>query len=132
MPAPALADATVTYHGLGTTYALAVTPKGSGMLRVVAGCMSLHIARADDVEHVAEHASAQQQNRGLLTGTYGLELSQRVAPDAFGVVTASGAKLGSQSHVECAHDVGTSKGRQERGPWELRRQEPYGVLDNFG
>ncbi|MGA8796817.1 MAG: TonB-dependent receptor [Candidatus Cybelea sp.] len=49
MPAPALADATVTYHGLGTTYALAVTPKGSGMLRVVAGCMSLHIARADDV-----------------------------------------------------------------------------------
>jgi hypothetical protein len=49
MPAPALADATVIYHGLGTTYALAVTPKGSGMLRVVAGCMSLHIARADDV-----------------------------------------------------------------------------------
>ncbi|MGA8383726.1 MAG: TonB-dependent receptor [Candidatus Cybelea sp.] len=49
MAAPALADATVTYHGLGTTYALAVTPKGSGMLRVVAGCMSLHIARADDV-----------------------------------------------------------------------------------
>jgi hypothetical protein len=49
MPAPALADATVTYHGLGTTYALAVTPKGSGTLRVVAGCMSLHIARADDV-----------------------------------------------------------------------------------
>jgi hypothetical protein len=49
MPAPALADATVTYHGLGTTYALAVTPKGGGMLRVVAGCMSLHIARADDL-----------------------------------------------------------------------------------
>ena len=49
MAAPALADATVTYHGLGTTYALAVTPKGSGMLRVVAGCMSLHVARADDV-----------------------------------------------------------------------------------
>ena len=49
MPAPALTDATVIYHGLGTTYALAVTPKGTGMLRVVAGCMSLHIARADDV-----------------------------------------------------------------------------------
>lgn len=49
MPAPTLTDATVIYHGLGTTYALAVTPKGSGMLRVVAGCMSLHIARADDV-----------------------------------------------------------------------------------
>jgi hypothetical protein len=49
MAAPALSDATVIYHGLVTTYALAVTPKGSGMLRVVAGCMSLHIARPDDV-----------------------------------------------------------------------------------
>jgi hypothetical protein len=49
MAAPALADATVTYHGLGTTYALAITPKGTGMLRAVAGCMSLHIARTDDV-----------------------------------------------------------------------------------
>ncbi|MGP8100742.1 MAG: TonB-dependent receptor domain-containing protein [Candidatus Cybelea sp.] len=49
MPAPALTDATVIYHGLGTTYALAVTPKGTGMLRVVAGCMSLHSPRADDV-----------------------------------------------------------------------------------
>ncbi len=49
MPAPLLPDATVTYHGLGTTYALAITPKGTGMLRALAGCMSLHIARADDV-----------------------------------------------------------------------------------
>ncbi len=46
---PALADATLTYHGLGTTYALSITPKGSGMLRAVATCMSLHIARTDDV-----------------------------------------------------------------------------------
>ncbi|MBV9720083.1 MAG: TonB-dependent receptor [Candidatus Eremiobacteraeota bacterium] len=49
MPTPALNDATVTYHGLGTTYALSITPKGSGMLRALAGCMSLHIARSDDV-----------------------------------------------------------------------------------
>jgi hypothetical protein len=49
MPAPALPDATITYHGLGMTYALAITPKGSGMLRAVASCLSLHIARADDV-----------------------------------------------------------------------------------
>ncbi|HZY97268.1 MAG TPA: TonB-dependent receptor [Candidatus Cybelea sp.] len=49
MAAPALTDATITYHGLGLTYALAITPKGSGMLRAVAGCMSLHVARADDV-----------------------------------------------------------------------------------
>ncbi|HEY2476240.1 MAG TPA: TonB-dependent receptor [Candidatus Cybelea sp.] len=49
MPAPALADATVTYHGLGMTYALTITPKGSGTLRSLAGCIALHIARADDV-----------------------------------------------------------------------------------
>ena len=49
MPAPVLTDATITYHGLGMTYALAITPKGSGMLRAVAGCLSLHVARADDV-----------------------------------------------------------------------------------
>ncbi len=49
MPAPALSDATITYHGLGTTYALAITPKGSGMLRAVAGCLSLHVAQSDDV-----------------------------------------------------------------------------------
>jgi TonB-dependent Receptor Plug Domain len=49
MQTPVLTDATITYHGLGTTYALAITPKGTGMLRALAGCMSLHIARADDV-----------------------------------------------------------------------------------
>jgi len=58
MPSPALADATVIYHGLGTTYALAITPKGSGMLRVVAGCMSLHIARAEDVTQHKLYAAA--------------------------------------------------------------------------
>ena len=49
MASPALSDATVIYHGLGTTYALAITPKGSGTLRALAGCITLHIARADDV-----------------------------------------------------------------------------------
>ncbi len=49
MPVPSLTDATITYHGLGTTYALAITPKGTGTLRPIAGCMALHIARADDV-----------------------------------------------------------------------------------
>jgi len=58
MPAPALTDATVIYHGLGTTYALAVTPKGAGMLRVVAGCMSLHSARAEDVTQRKLYAPA--------------------------------------------------------------------------
>ena len=49
MAAPALADATITYHGLGATYALAIIPKAPGMLRAIAGCMPIHIARADDV-----------------------------------------------------------------------------------
>jgi len=49
MASPSLSDATVTYHGLTTTYALAIAPKGTGMLRALAGCMSLHIARSDDV-----------------------------------------------------------------------------------
>jgi hypothetical protein len=49
MPAPALDTATVVYHGLGSTYALAITPKGFGTIRALIGCMSLHIARADDV-----------------------------------------------------------------------------------
>ncbi len=49
MQAPALTDATVTYHGLGTTYALAITPKGTARLRALAGCLSLHIARSDDI-----------------------------------------------------------------------------------
>ncbi|MGB6644734.1 MAG: hypothetical protein WBE35_06860, partial [Candidatus Cybelea sp.] len=57
MTAPALTDATLTYHGLGTTYAIAITPKGTGTLRALAGCISLHIARADDVTQRKLYAS---------------------------------------------------------------------------
>ena len=60
MPAPSLSDATVTYHGLGATYALAITPKGTGMLRALAGCMSLHIARSDDVSQRKLYAPSNQ------------------------------------------------------------------------
>jgi len=42
-------DAAIKYHGLGSTYAVTVIAKGSGSLRAVAGCLTLHIARADDV-----------------------------------------------------------------------------------
>jgi hypothetical protein len=49
MPSPALADAVVTYHGLGSTYALTIVPKGANRLRALAGCFTLHIARSDDV-----------------------------------------------------------------------------------
>jgi hypothetical protein len=60
MQPPALSDATVTYHGLGTTYALAITPKGTGRLRALAGCLSLHIARADDVTQRKLYAPSSQ------------------------------------------------------------------------
>jgi hypothetical protein len=58
MAAPALTDATITYHGLGATYALAITPKGTGVLRALAGCLSLHIARSDDVTQRKLYASS--------------------------------------------------------------------------
>jgi hypothetical protein len=58
MTAPALSDATLTYHGLGTTYAVAITPKGTGVLRALAGCIALHIARSDDVAQRKLYASA--------------------------------------------------------------------------
>ncbi len=58
MAAPALADATFTYHGLGATYALTVTPKDAGTLRALAGCIALHIARADDVTQRKLYAPA--------------------------------------------------------------------------
>ncbi|HEY4432999.1 MAG TPA: TonB-dependent receptor, partial [Candidatus Cybelea sp.] len=49
MTAPEIADASVTYHGLGSTYALTIVPKGTTRVRALAGCFSLHIARAADV-----------------------------------------------------------------------------------
>jgi TonB-dependent Receptor Plug Domain/Carboxypeptidase regulatory-like domain len=49
MPAPESTDATIVYHGLRSTYALAITPKAPGAMRAFAGCMSVHVARADDV-----------------------------------------------------------------------------------
>ncbi|MGA8576743.1 MAG: hypothetical protein WB609_13785, partial [Candidatus Cybelea sp.] len=58
MAGPALTDATITYHGLGTTYALAITPKGTGVLRALAGCLALHIARSDDVTQRKLYASS--------------------------------------------------------------------------
>ncbi len=57
MLAPALTDATVTYHGMGTTYSISVTPKGTGVLRALAGCLTIHIARSDDVTQRKLYAS---------------------------------------------------------------------------
>ncbi len=50
MTAPPLDNATITYHGLGTTYALAIVPKGTVRLRSLFGCLPVHIARDDDVK----------------------------------------------------------------------------------
>lgn len=51
---PALDGATLTYHGLGPTYALTLTPKlqpnTGGKLRALVGCFQLHLAQADDVK----------------------------------------------------------------------------------
>ncbi|MGH7737417.1 MAG: TonB-dependent receptor plug domain-containing protein [Candidatus Tyrphobacter sp.] len=44
-----LPDATVTYHGLGTTYAFTITPKAGRPLRGILGCLTIHIARSDDI-----------------------------------------------------------------------------------
>jgi hypothetical protein len=46
---PDLPDATITYHGLGTTYALTITPKPGHPVRQMVGCLTIHIARADDI-----------------------------------------------------------------------------------
>jgi Carboxypeptidase regulatory-like domain/TonB-dependent Receptor Plug Domain len=58
VPAPALADASVMYHGLGNTYALTIVPKGVGRLRALAGCFTLHVARAEEV--TSRHLYAPQ------------------------------------------------------------------------
>jgi len=50
MTPPVPDDATITYHGMGTTYALAIVPKGTVRLRALFGCLPVHIARDDDVK----------------------------------------------------------------------------------
>jgi hypothetical protein len=46
---PALPDASVIYHAMGSTYALTVVVRGTGRIRALAGCFALHVARAEDV-----------------------------------------------------------------------------------
>ena len=91
MAAPALSDATVIYHGLGTTYALAITPKGSGTLRALAGCIALHIARADDVTQRKLYAASSplffvpQLNFMPAVGLYIVARQQTPGQEAFRV-----------------------------------------------
>jgi hypothetical protein len=89
MPAPALSDATITYHGMGATYALAITPKGTGMLRALAGCLTLHIARADDVTQRKLYAPSSalffvpQLNFMPAVGLYFVARQQQAGQEAF-------------------------------------------------
>jgi hypothetical protein len=89
MPAPALADATITYHGMGATYALALTPKGTGVLRTLAGCLSLHNARGEDVAQRKLYAPSSslffvpQLNFMPAVGLYFVARQQRAGQEAF-------------------------------------------------
>jgi TonB-dependent Receptor Plug Domain/Carboxypeptidase regulatory-like domain len=89
--APSLADATITYHGLGATYALAITPKGTGMLRAVAGCLAVHLARQDDVTQRRLFASSSpvffvpQLNFEPAVGLYFVARSPRAGQEMFRV-----------------------------------------------
>lgn len=89
--APSLADATITYHGLGATYALAITPKGTGMLRAVAGCLAVHIARQDDVTQRKLYASSSplffvpQLNFEPSVGLYFVARAPRAGQEMFRV-----------------------------------------------
>jgi hypothetical protein len=58
VPPPALAEATLTYHGLGDTYAVTITPRATGGLRALAGCFTVHIARGDEVTQRKLYASS--------------------------------------------------------------------------
>ena len=41
------ANTTLTYHGLGNTYAVTITPREGGM-RAIIGCLAVHMARSED------------------------------------------------------------------------------------
>jgi hypothetical protein len=58
MAPPALTDATIAYHGLGATYALTITPKAGMPLRNIVGCLTVHVARPEDVS--SRHLYAPQ------------------------------------------------------------------------
>ncbi|HEY8320333.1 MAG TPA: TonB-dependent receptor [Candidatus Baltobacteraceae bacterium] len=51
VPAPAIPNVTVTYHGLGSTYALSIVDKSASRLRAVFPCLTLHVATQDDVKN---------------------------------------------------------------------------------
>jgi hypothetical protein len=115
MAAPALADATITYHGLGTTYALAITPKGTGVLRALAGCLTLHIARADDVTQRKLYSASSplffvpQLNFMPAVGLYFVARQQQPGQESFRVyklpATAPTAPFAVRASTTCTGQV---------------------------
>ena len=91
MAAPALTDASVTYHGMGATYALTVVVKSTGRIRALAGCFALHVARADDVTSRKLHAPAStlflvpQLNFMPAVGLYIVARQQQAGQESFRV-----------------------------------------------
>lgn len=51
MPAPMVAGLTLTYHGLGTTYALSISDTSISRERAIFPCLTMHIATQDDVKN---------------------------------------------------------------------------------
>jgi hypothetical protein len=91
MAAPEIADASVTYHGLQSTYALSIVPKGTTRVRALAGCFALHIARADDVTQRKLYAAqttlffAPQLNFMPAVGLYFVARQQQAGQESFRV-----------------------------------------------
>lgn len=117
MAAPALPDASVTYHGLGSTYALTIVPKGSGRLRALAGCFSLHIARADDV--TARKLYAPQSTLFLVpqlnfmpaVGLYFVARQQQAGQESFRVYKLPTAPPKGPFDLRAASDTCTGDAR---------------------
>ncbi len=60
MAAPIIPEVTVTYHGLGSAYALTITPRSFEGMRPIIACMAVHRATPNDIAarhlYEAEHA----------------------------------------------------------------------------
>ncbi|HEY1680092.1 MAG TPA: TonB-dependent receptor [Candidatus Tumulicola sp.] len=91
LSAPDLPDASVTYHGLGSTYALSIVPKSTTRLRALAGCFALHIARAADVTSLKLYAPqttlffAPQLDFMPAVGLYFVARQQQAGQESFRV-----------------------------------------------
>ena len=128
MPSPGFADAAVTYHGLGTTYALTIVVKGSGGMRSVAGCLPLHIARSDDV--TARHLYAPSSTLFFVPqltfmpsiGLYFVARQQQAGQESFRVyqLPATPPKTPFEVHEASALCTGDARGIASQALAELQ------------